>query len=97
MRLLKILGFITILVVPAFVLWKGLLYTDNPGLEEFTASKPGGPCSYLRCQGAAEAPYPVKVTEGTQSTINRITVYVGSRTFPLCSKHARYAASGRWP
>jgi len=97
MKLLKIMGFVAVFVLPALVLWKGLLYTDNPAIEELSSPKQSGVCGYRDCQRTAEAMYPVKVIEKTESQINRIVVFTGNRTVPLCSKHARYALGGRWP
>jgi len=97
MKLLKIMGFIAVFVLPALVLWKGLLYTDNPAIEELSSPKQSGVCAYRDCQRTAEAAYPAKVVEKTESQINRTVIYTGTRAFPLCSKHARYALGGRWP
>ncbi|RPJ08046.1 MAG: hypothetical protein EHM36_05995 [Deltaproteobacteria bacterium] len=56
MKFLKIAGFIAVWVLPALVLHKGLFYTDNPGIEEFTSPKQTGVCGYRdwRCRQCAE-------------------------------------------
>lgn len=97
MKFLKIAILPSVFALLAIFLWKGFLYTDQPDLEQFTAPKDVGLCSYMNCWNPSQATYPVKVTERTESKINRLTIYIGNRPFLFCSKHARYAASGRWP
>lgn len=97
MRPCKILGFTVVLLFPALFLWRICLYTDKPDLEEFTSLKPPGLCSYRNCRNTAQALHPVTVAEKTEAQVNRITVFVGIRTFPLCSVHARNTVGRRWP
>jgi len=87
------------LILPTLLIFvlRGLPSTDRPPIEEFGIIKPGRPCSYLECGKASAGDFSVRVTMGTDATVNKTIIQVNDLKLPLCSEHSRYALSQTWP
>ncbi len=91
--------FLAALILPTLLIFvlSGLPSTDRPPIEEFGIIKPGRPCSYLECGRASAGDFSVRVTMGTDATVNKTIIKVNDLKLPLCSEHSRYALSQNWP
>ena len=92
-------GLIAALALPPLLIFgfRGLPSTDRPAAADFNDSKPEGVCAYRACARPAAGLHEVRVTTGTDSTLNKTIILVSAQPHRLCAKHAGYAAKGRWP
>jgi len=90
---------IAALILPTLLIFVlcGLPSTDRPPIEEFRIIKPDRPCSYLECANASAGDFSIRVTMGTDATVNKTIISVSDLKLPLCSKHSAYALSQNWP